>query len=73
MKKVLTIKYMLAGYRFARSIEDLEMMEEYYFGIMEAIKGKPKFYKRFILRRMRKDFREMTQFKVLRFLTSKKL
>lgn len=73
MKKVLTMKYMLQSYRFARSIQDMEMMEQYFFAIMDEIKDKPKFYKRFILKRMQKDFRQMTQFKIMRFLISKKL
>lgn len=73
MKKVLTIRYLLQGYRFARSIEDLSMMEEHYFGIMDYLKGKPKIFKRFILWRMRKEFRAMLSFKVMRYLISKRL
>jgi len=73
MRKKLSMRYLLQGYRFARSIQDLEMMEEYFFGIVNAIQDKPYLYKKFIHSRMRKDFRQMTQFKVMRFLISKKL
>ena len=72
MKKVINMRYLLGGYRFARGINDFEMLEQHWFAIMEEIKDKPRLYKRFILWRMRKDFREMTTFRVMRFLTSKK-
>ena len=66
------MRYLLQAFRFARSIEDMEMMQQHWFAIMEEIKGKPKIYRRFILWRMRIGFRQMTSFKVMRFLTSKK-
>ena len=72
MKKVLNLKYMLQAYRFARDIEDMEMLQEHWSALMNHIEDKPMFYKRFIFWRMRKGFREMTTFKVMRFLTSKK-
>lgn len=73
MKKVLTVKYMLQAYRFARDIEDMEMLEQHWSALMKHIKGKPKLYKRFIFWRMRKGFRQMTTFRVMRFLVNKKL
>lgn len=72
MKKVLSMRYLLAEFRFAKGINDMQMMEQSWFAIMDEIKGKPKFYRRFILWRMRKSFRSMTLFKVMRFLSSKK-
>jgi hypothetical protein len=69
MRKVLNMRYMLQAYRFARDIQDMDMMEQYFSAIMNELKTKPYLYKRFIYRRMRKGFKPLTLFAVLRRLT----
>jgi hypothetical protein len=69
MRKVLNMRYMLQAYRFARDIQDMDMMEQYFSAIMNELKTKPYLYKRFIYRRMRKGFKPLSLFAVLRRLT----
>jgi hypothetical protein len=69
MKKVLNMRYMLQAYRFARDVQDILMMEQYFFAIMEELKEKPYLYRRFIYRRMAKGFKPLSLFAVLRRLT----
>ena len=72
MKKVLNMRYMLQAYRFARDVQDMEMMEQYFFAIINETKNKPYVYKLWIHRRMRRDYKPkaMSLFGVLRKLTS---
>ena len=60
---------MLQAYRFARDVQDMEMMEQYFYAIMDEIKEKPYLYRRFIHRRMAKGFKPLNLFAVLRRLT----
>jgi hypothetical protein len=71
MKKVLNMRYMLQAYRFARDVQDIEMMEQYFFAIIDEIKGKPYLYKLFIHKRMQKHYKPkpMSLFAILRKLT----
>jgi hypothetical protein len=69
MKKVLNMRYMLQAYRFARDIQDMQMMEQYFCAIMSELKNKPYLYRRFIHRRMAKGFKPFNLFAVLRRFT----
>jgi hypothetical protein len=69
MKKVLNMRYLLQAYRFARDVQDMLMMEQYFCAIMEELKEKPYLYKKFIYKRMQKGFKPFNLFAVLRRLT----
>jgi hypothetical protein len=60
---------MLQAYRFARDVQDMLMMEQFFFAIMEELKNKPYLYRRFIHRRMAKGFKPFNLFAVMRRLT----